>query len=210
MTDGTPAASADSEKYVFIPFINGIKYNININEGCKITGIKIDNGSGSLEITGTLSTISCNKGVKKINNVFVLFGVAAKVENNNNKISLKATLDPCDYVRGIIVKETNNLEELFCTDGNHRLTVEMPASTFAILNKDQINENPKTIITYLCLDEQDGKYKISVIEKDKKGIVRLNKDNITITINGSGQKPNDDVINIFRYTTYPIPDNAST
>ncbi|BDC18772.1 hypothetical protein HS5_16620 [Acidianus sp. HS-5] len=159
---------------------NNDKYSVDINGNVLSTDIKI---------------IDCNgNNVKKFNNVFVLFGAVAKAENN--KIKIQLTLNPCDYVRGLIFKEDISKTSAIFDNCDNCDGRNISLKSFAILNRDG-NLQMNSIKVYISKDNNrpvsiySGNTEIVSVKKDNGAIIKLN--NTSIEINN--------VLSIFRYST---------
>jgi hypothetical protein len=85
------------DEYVFVPLVNDVNYEykdqtLTLSKNDTPIKIKILNNKHITEIKE-------NKNKVDINNILVLTGYAI----NENSLRLVHTLDPCDYVKGILV-----------------------------------------------------------------------------------------------------------
>lgn len=120
--------------YVFVPLINGVKYTFDnntktfsiIKEG---NGeIKITREEGGIEISRIEEKSKNNKKYVEIHNILVLTGYAI----NENSLELVPTLDPCDYVKGILV--AGKIQENENTKGNvNTISITFPKDE--VMNK---------------------------------------------------------------------------
>ncbi|BCU68739.1 type III-B CRISPR system CMR subunit Cmr7 [Stygiolobus caldivivus] len=94
--------------YVFVPLVNNVNYNLSNKENNKknfsvnhsSTGkeIKIEL-TGNDHISGIKENDKNGKKYVEIHNILVLTGYAI----DENSLELVPTLDPCDYVKGILI-----------------------------------------------------------------------------------------------------------
>ena len=98
------SGTAEEDKYVFVPLVNDVNYEYNkqtqiltLKKGDTSISIKIGNGEHISKIEEK-SSRNNNKYVE-IHNILVLTGYAI----DENSLRLVHTLDPCDYVKGILV-----------------------------------------------------------------------------------------------------------
>ena len=85
------------DEYVFVPLVNDVNYEykdqtLTLSKNDTPIRIKILNNKHITEIKE-------NKNKVDINNILVLTGYAI----NENSLGLVQTLDPCDYVKGILI-----------------------------------------------------------------------------------------------------------
>jgi hypothetical protein len=91
-------ASGTADEYVFVPLVNDVYYEykdqtLTFTSRKNNTPIKIKILDNNKHIT------KINKNKVDINNILVLTGYAI----NENSLGLVQTLDPCDYVKGILI-----------------------------------------------------------------------------------------------------------
>ncbi|WP_225969532.1 hypothetical protein [Saccharolobus islandicus] len=185
-------------KWVFIPIIKGVNYEIKIDNNANVIGFNINNVSLQLADQNNYY-VNINHGrVTGFNNVFVLFGAIACL--SNNKIKIKLTLNPCDYIRGFVIplddNSLSNLRNIFDINNNSSCVSINPKS-FAILNKrGNINMTEVSV----CLEHannvvavHNGDTRLENIENVQSIIIRVNDNPITITDNN--------ILRIFRYST---------
>jgi len=116
---------SSSTEYVFIPIINSIGNSITITNN---SGIKTINISGQdIEISTNRSNhITSIDDRGNIHNVLVITNYV--VDENSGK--LIPTLDPCDYVKGILVAVSNQPQSI--------LKLRLQTSKLYILRKGRI------------------------------------------------------------------------
>ena len=95
-------ASGAVDEYVFIPLVNDVNYEYNeqtltLSKNRSPINIKILGNKHITKITENKNNENKNK--VDINNILVLTGYAI----DENSLGLVHTLDPCDYVKGILV-----------------------------------------------------------------------------------------------------------
>jgi len=90
-------ASGTADEYVFVPLVNDVNYEYN---GKTLT-LRKNSTPIEIKILGNKHITKINKNNNRIdiNNILVLTGYAI----NENSLGLVHTLDPCDYVKGILV-----------------------------------------------------------------------------------------------------------
>jgi len=100
------SGTANSNEYVFVPLVNYVNYEYNkqnnkqiltLKKGDTSISIKICNSEHISKIEGK-SSRNNNKYVE-IHNILVLTGYAI----DEDSLGLVHTLDPCDYVKGILI-----------------------------------------------------------------------------------------------------------
>jgi hypothetical protein len=98
------SGTAEEDKYVFVPLVNDVNYEYNkqtqiltLKKGDTSISIKIGNGEHISKIEEK-SSRNNNKYVE-IHNILVLTGYAI----DEDSLGLVHTLDPCDYVKGILI-----------------------------------------------------------------------------------------------------------
>ena len=94
--------SGTANEYVFIPLVNDVNYEYNgqtltLNKDRPPIKIKISNNNHITKINENKNKENKNK--VDIYNILVLTGYAI----DENSLGLVHTLDPCDYVKGILV-----------------------------------------------------------------------------------------------------------
>lgn len=94
--------SGTANEYVFIPLVNDVNYEYNgqtltLNKNRPPIKIKISNNNHITKINENKNKENKNK--VDIYNILVLTGYAI----DENSLGLVHTLDPCDYVKGILV-----------------------------------------------------------------------------------------------------------
>ena len=100
-------ASGTADEYVFVPLVNDVYYEykdqtLTFTSRKNNTPIKIKILDNNKHIT------KINKNKVDINNILVLTGYAI----DENSLGLVHTLDPCDYVKGILLNgEIKKLEQ---------------------------------------------------------------------------------------------------
>jgi hypothetical protein len=103
-----------TNKYVFVPLLNNVNYEY---KEPVLTLTNKNNITIKIKILGNnhITKIRENNGKIDINNILILTGFAI----NENSLGLVRTLDPCDYVRGILVngkiqqiENNNNLSKM--------------------------------------------------------------------------------------------------
>jgi hypothetical protein len=84
-------------KYVFVPLLNNVNYEYNE----PILTLRSKNNTIKIKILDNkhITKIKENNGRININNILILTGFAI----NENSLGLVRTLDPSDYVKGILV-----------------------------------------------------------------------------------------------------------
>jgi hypothetical protein len=105
-------ASGTADKYVFVPLVNDVYYEY---DGKTLTfTLRKNNTPNNTPIEIKISNnkhiteIKENKNKVDINNILVLTGYAI----DENSLGLVHTLDPCDYVKGILLNgEIKKLEQ---------------------------------------------------------------------------------------------------
>jgi hypothetical protein len=96
-------ANGTADEYVFVPLVNDVNYEYNdqtltLSKNSATIKIKIlDNNKHITKIKENKNKENKNK--VDINNILVLTGYAI----DENSLGLVHTLDPCDYVKGILV-----------------------------------------------------------------------------------------------------------
>ncbi|MEJ2780503.1 type III-B CRISPR system CMR subunit Cmr7 [Stygiolobus sp. CP850M] len=95
-------ASGAVDEYVFIPLVNDVNYEYNeqtltLSKNRSPINIKILGNKHITKITENKNKENKNK--VDINNILVLTGYAI----DENSLGLVHTLDPCDYVKGILI-----------------------------------------------------------------------------------------------------------
>ena len=118
---------SSSTEYVFIPIINsiGTKITIENNNGKKTIKINDPNIEISINSSGHITSID-DRG--NIHNVLVITNYVV----NENTGKLIPTLDPCDYVKGILVAVPPQLESPSI------LKLKLQTSKLYILRKDRV------------------------------------------------------------------------
>jgi hypothetical protein len=98
------SGTAEVDEYVFVPLVNDVNYEYNkqtqiltLKKGDTSISIKIGNGEHISKIEEKRSRNN-NKYVE-IHNILVLTGYAI----DEDSLGLVQTLDPCDYVKGILI-----------------------------------------------------------------------------------------------------------
>jgi len=182
-------------KWIFIPIIDGITYEFNINNNNDINSIKIN--SQELQLVDSkkeeLYYDNRNNEIKKINNVFVLFGTIAT--SHNYKIKIELTLNPCDYIRGFIFSvNTSDLSKLANIFENYT-ELNVSNKSFAILNRENKLNIPSTITIYVA--KCDATVCINTNETEIKNV---NSGVIKI----KGNDVSQDLLRIFRYSTQKV------
>ncbi|BDC17374.1 type III-B CRISPR system CMR subunit Cmr7 [Acidianus sp. HS-5] len=154
-------------EYFFLPLVKDAKYNykdnkllVEINNNTKIDITVPNNSNHFTKITND------NNGNLKMNDVLVLTGYALKKDD----LSLVPTLDPCDYVKGILIYaqfdtqqnvktfKFNNLDKLY-------LIRKSKCSNQQITVKIMIKDDPLLISTT----------KYEKFESDPKNICGISK-----------------------------------
>ncbi|BFI76539.1 hypothetical protein [Sulfurisphaera ohwakuensis] len=195
--------SQDS-KLVFIPVINEITYEFNL-KGNNIDSVTIKHKSFTSSSGQQPPTLRVNKNaklyfeidndeniIKKFNNVFVLFGVVAS--NNNGKIKIQLTLNPCDYVRGFVfeVGDLTQLNNIF----DNCVWLEISKKSFAIINrKDNIDNFYKISI---CITKDNNSISIYAGNTEIKNV---DKQYIQVENNAQPVNIKQDEWKIFKYST---------
>jgi hypothetical protein len=122
-------------EYVFIPIINsiGTKITIENNNGKKTIKIIDPNIEIPMNSSGHITSID-DRG--KIRNVLVITNYA--VDENSGK--LIPTLDPCDYVKGILVAVNGQLQpqSILKSSQSILLKLKLQTSKLYILRKGEI------------------------------------------------------------------------
>lgn len=174
---------------LFVPIIKGIEYKFELN-GNNITSITISGQSIPLNQINADLYLEIDREVRKFNNVFVLFGVVAS--NNNGKIKMQITLNPCDYVRGLVFEIDANLlqqgkqiSQIF--DNCDRF--EISKGSFAILNRNNDIGNSDKILICIARDTYTGYTELVNINEDD---IKVFKDN---------QRLNIKDVKIFKHST---------
>jgi len=132
-----------STEYVFIPIINTIGNSIKITNANKSGGKTININGQDIEISENpsdhITSIDKNRG--NIRNILVITNYV--VDENSGK--LIPTLDPCDYVKGILVAVHDQLKS------PSTLKLKLPTSKLYILRKGEIpNELTVNIFIDSC------------------------------------------------------------
>ena len=126
---------SSSTEYVFIPIINtiGTKIIIENNNGKKTIKINDPNIEIPMNSSGHITSID-DRG--KIRNVLVITNYA--VDENSGK--LIPTLDPCDYVKGILVAVNGQLQpqSILKSSQSILLKLKLQTSKLYILRKGEI------------------------------------------------------------------------
>ncbi|PVU76911.1 hypothetical protein DDW13_01785 [Acidianus hospitalis] len=98
------SGTAEVDEYVFVPLVNDVNYEYNkqtqiltLKKGDTSISIKIGSGEHISKTEGKRSRNN-NKYVE-IHNILVLTGYAI----DEDSLGLVQTLDPCDYVKGILI-----------------------------------------------------------------------------------------------------------
>jgi hypothetical protein len=103
-------ASGTADEYVFVPLVNDVYYEY---DGKTLTFTLRKNNTPNntpieIKISNNKHITEINKNKVDINNILVLTGYAI----DENSLGLVHTLDPCDYVKGILVNgEIKKLEQ---------------------------------------------------------------------------------------------------
>jgi len=91
-------ASGTADEYVFVPLVNDVNYEYN---GQTLTLRRKNSTPIEIKISNNKHITKINKINNRIdiNNILVLTGYAI----HENSLGLVQTLDPCDYVKGILI-----------------------------------------------------------------------------------------------------------
>jgi hypothetical protein len=179
---------SSSTEYVFIPIINtiGTKITIENNNGKKTIKINDPNIEISMNSSGHITSID-DRG--KIHNVLVITNYVV----NENTGKLIPTLDPCDYVKGILVAVPPQLESPSI------LKLKLQTSKLYILRKDRV---PNELTVNIFIDRPPSSDTIST----KFKTINDNLDNVydffnkIYQINKSNQeKVKKDIQELFNY-----------
>ncbi|BCU67905.1 hypothetical protein HS7_13420 [Sulfolobales archaeon HS-7] len=168
--------------YTFVPLVNGAKYELS-SEKEKI--FSIGNGNSGefkvqLENSNHISKIEQksddnNKKFVVIHNILVLTGYAV----DKKSFRLVSTLDPCDYVRGILIggqiKQNNNQYKVkTITFAKHEVTNKL----YFIRKSDFYLKDDVTINLSLQENESVGRTEynsLNIDDNNMKGINELYK-----------------------------------
>jgi len=92
------SGTSEKDEYVFVPLVNDVNYKhegqtLTLSKNRTTIEIKISNNDKHI------TKINKNNNRIDINNILVLAGYAI----DENSLGLVQTLDPCDYVKGILI-----------------------------------------------------------------------------------------------------------
>ena len=178
---------SSSTEYVFIPIINKIGNSITItnNSGSKTINISGQNIEISTNSSNHITSID-ERG--NIHNVLVITNYVV----NENSGKLIPTLDPCDYVKGILVAVRDQLQST--------LKLKLQTSKLYILRKGRIpNESTVNIFTDSPFSSNTINTKFMTINDNNLDTV-YNFFNEIYQINQSNQeKVKKDIKELFNY-----------
>ena len=189
---------SSSTEYVFIPIINSIGDKITITNNSNKKTINI-NGQ-KIEISTNPSnhiTSIDNRG--NIHNVLVITNYV--VDENSGK--LIPTLDPCDYVKGILVAVSNQPQST--------LKLRLQTSKLYILRKGEI---PNELTVNIFIDSPSSSNIINITNTKFMTINNNNLDNVYNFFNeiyqidqSNQEKVKKDIQELFNY--YALSDKFS-
>jgi hypothetical protein len=153
-------ASGTADEYVFVPLVNDVNYEYNgqtltLSKNRPPINIKILGNKHITEITENKNKENKNK--VDINNILVLTGYAI----DENSLGLVHTLDPCDYVKGILV---NGIIE---PNGEKKKSGQDPSKQEIIFSKAEVM-NKLYFIRKSKVDLQNDIIKINLITESKQ------------------------------------------
>ncbi|QXJ31908.1 hypothetical protein [Saccharolobus shibatae] len=196
---------SQTTKLVFIPVIDEMTYEFNLRDN-KIDSVTIKHKSSMSSSGQQISTFQLVNGkaslyfeidnnaniIKKFNNIFVLFGVVASI--NNSKIKMQLTLNPCDYVRGFVFKisDLSQLNNIF----DNCVLLEISKKSFAIINrKDDIDNSDKVSG---CITQENNTISIYTGNAEIKSV---DKQYIQVKNNTQPVDIKQDEWKVFKYLT---------
>ncbi|MBB5253316.1 type III-B CRISPR system CMR subunit Cmr7 [Sulfurisphaera ohwakuensis] len=166
--------SASPDTYVFVPLVNNIKYeysNSSFAVSKDDTILTINNLNKGKHISTIDEKSRNDKKYVEIHNILVLTGYAI----DENSLSLVTTLDPCDYVRGILINgeiQQQPQQQLFTIT----LSKDEVMNKLYFIRKSEVNFQNDIEISIMVKTVKVGKTKYNSlkIEDDKiMGIVNL-------------------------------------
>ena len=190
---------SSSTEYVFIPIINNIGNSIKITNANKSGGKTIKINGQDIEISKNPSDhrTYIDKG-GNIRNILVITNYA--VDENSGK--LIPTLDPCDYVKGILVAVNDQPQST--------LKLKLPTSKLYILRKGEI---PNELTVNIFIDSCHSSNIINITNTKFKTI-NDNLDNVYNFFNeiyqidkSNQEKVKKDIQELFNY--YALSDKLS-
>jgi hypothetical protein len=154
------SGTAGEDEYVFVPLVNDVNYEydgqtLTLSKNRPPINIKILGNKHITKITENKDKENKNK--VDINNILVLTGYAI----DENSLGLVHTLDPCDYVKGILV---NGIIE---PNGEKKKSEQNPSIQVISFSKIEVM-NKLYFIRKSKVDLQNDIIKINLITESKQ------------------------------------------
>ncbi|WP_016732224.1 type III-B CRISPR system CMR subunit Cmr7 [Saccharolobus islandicus] len=178
--------TTQSENYVFVPLVNNVNYKYDSNSSTLEVGtitIKT-NSDKNKHITKIEEKIGKNnKKYVEIHNILVLTTYAI----NENRLGLVHTLDPCDYVKGILINGEIELQKKQDEGSSPSQPTQQQEVdiTSILISKDEVMNKLYFIKKFNNINLQSNiKINFLTIKPDNVGKTKFNSLNINDKIKG--------------------------